>query len=250
MPTTADFLIAHESCHQTDSTHPTHKAVFNLHWSFANAKLKKDHVVSFNLPAFRSQTGETVCHNASTCALVCYARQGHYVQRHVWKPREHNFACVCSWPTQTLIGRLCADLDAMHATFKRFRIHDSGDFLSPAYFHAWLAVVRHCRDKQFYGYTKMISLLAEHRHLLPPNLHLIQSVGGKEDSLIDTRYAHAVIFPTHEARKRAGYVDATHSDKPAFSGKKKLGLVYHGVAKLTASNNVLLTQRAQDVIGD
>ncbi len=249
MSETQAYLNDHQLCKIKDATRPRHTARYRLHWSFFNSKLARDHTVSFGLPAFRASTGITVCPNASTCALVCYARQGHYVQPNVIIPREHNLACVVSWPVHQLIDALTSDLDNLHRSWHRVRIHDSGDFLTPAYFHVWLAVARHCKDKEFYGYTKMISLLREHRHLLPSNLHLIQSVGGKEDAILDTRYAHAVIFPTSAARKAAGYVDATHSDRPAWSHKRKIGLVYHGTTYLTESTQRVLTERYQTVIG-
>jgi hypothetical protein len=91
----------------------------------------------------------------------------------------------------------------------------------------------------------MISWANSTRHLWPNNYHLVQSVGGLEDSLIDKQYAHSVIFSTHKARKNAAYADASETDFPAYSRLPLVGLVYHGVANLKAEYAGLLDKRFQ-----
>ncbi len=231
-------------CKKVDYRHLSHhKAGYNFHWSFSNTKLAKEGIVSFNLPAFKSESGFTVCPNASTCALVCYARQGRYLMSLVSEPREHNLAWLRSHDTGTFITPATEDIHNLHPAWSRIRIHDSGDFFSEPYMLAWFAIARNCPHMEFYAYTKMITLLTIHRADIPKNLHMIQSVGGKEDQFIDATLPHAFIFPTQEALEHAGYVDGTKSDRPAYSKICKIGLVYHGTTKLTAHKAELLTRR-------
>lgn len=235
-------------CKKMDYVHSSHKASYTFHWGFGNSKLEKEGIVSFNLPAFRSEGGFTVCPNASTCAVVCYARQGRYSTGPVKRVREHNLEWLQTHNTFEFVAAATQDIFNLHHSWVRIRIHDSGDFYNTNYFLAWLEIARQCRHLEFYGYTKMISLLNSHRHLLPDNLHLIQSVGGLEDALIDTRYAHAVIFPSNYALALSGYVDGTVTDSPAYTRAKNIGLVYHGVKHLTTHTAQLLSKKAKGVI--
>jgi len=235
-------------CKKIDHKHLGHKASYNFHWSFGNSKLAKEGIVSFNLPAFKSKDGFMVCPSASTCALVCYARQARYLMPLVAAPREHNLAWLREHGPGDFVKVAVEDVNNLHNSWSRIRIHDSGDFYSEEYMLAWFSIARLCPHMEFYGYTKRISLLASNRALMPENMHIVQSVGGKEDALIDKTYAHAVIFPTQDALDLAGYVDGTKSDKPAYSRVRNIGLVYHGTKTLTRHNSDMLT-RGFDKLG-
>ena len=236
------------TCPKRDHAHKSHKASTVFHWSYDNGKISKDGIVSFNLPAFKSADGFAVCPQASTCALVCYARQGHYVIPRVSTPREHNLAMVrAALDDNTLIDTLVADIESLHMAWTRIRIHDSGDFFEERYLRAWAEVARRTPWMQYYAYSKMIALLNVLRPELPPNLHIVQSAGGKQDALMDLGYAHAVIFSSEQAMMEAGYANGTHSDKPAYSGVVKVGLVYHGSTKLSAHKRELLDKVSDQV---
>jgi hypothetical protein len=138
---------------------------------------------------------------------------------------------------------MTADLARLSKKWIRVRIHDSGDFFSEEYLLTWYTIARLSPQLQFYSYTKRIALLASTRHHMPDNMHLVQSVGGKEDALIDRSKAHAIIFPSEAALQEAGYVNGTHTDRPAYERIVKIGLAYHGVRKLTTENAALLARR-------
>lgn len=228
-----------------DCAKKDHGKGYNMHWSFGNTKLKKDGIVSFNIPAFRLNDGFKTCPNAGACALVCYALQGRYIMASVAKPRDHNIAWLRSHSMDDFVKVMVEDIGNLHPMWTRIRVHDSGDFYSEAYLEAWLAIARACPSMKFYAYTKMVSMTAAKRGDIPDNFTIVQSVGGKEDRLIDKAYPHSVIFPTQEELESAGYIDGTKSDRPAFEGQVKIGLVYHGTKGLTENNANILRSRME-----
>lgn len=230
-------------CKKRDKRHPAFYPSYHLHWSWGNSKLWKDRTLSFNTPAFRSDDGFITCPSASTCALVCFARQAHYTRTIVKRPREHNLTFLRSHSMHEFIATAVEDIGHFHPSWAHVRIHDSGDFFSTQYFMAWIEIARQSKTLLFYAYSKEIAMLHEYRYMFPENFRVIQSYGGKQDDLIDRKYAHSIIFPTHKERKAAGYIDASHSDKPAFQGKVKIGLVYHGSIPLSPVKKQLLIGR-------
>ena len=201
-------------------------------------KLKKDKIVSIGLPAFKSDTGVTVCANAGICAGWCYARQGRYRQSRVKATREHNLALFLHYlmnePMYKLVDALNADIAELPKTIRAVRIHDSGDFLTKPHIETWQAVARDNPEKKFYAYTKMIVAQHQTKRYRPDNLFIVQSFGGTEDFAIDLTQSHSRVFPDKETLKAAGYIDGSTTDLPAYEGEIKIGLIYHGGRKLTA----------------
>lgn len=198
----------------------------NLKWSTNNSKLKKTGTVSFNLPAFRSADGFTVCPKAGGCATLCYARQGYYVMPQVAAAREFNLNIVRN-DLKKFVSMAIEDLKQLKNT--TVRIHDSGDFFSQEYLNAWFEIAKVFPEKRMYAYTKSLHLS---RELCPENFQIIQSVGGLLDSEIDPTKSHSRIFSTDYQRKKAGYVDGNKNDQPAIDGAVRIGLVYHGSKNL------------------
>jgi len=192
----------------------------HLNWSTRNSKIKKTNTVAFSLPAIAA------CPQAGICASVCYATQGRYIMRNVIKTRESNFDKARSPEFETMLRE---DLGKL-GKFGSVRIHDSGDFFNQEYLNTWAQIATENPTKIFYAYTKSLHLDFSK---LPKNFHVIQSQGGKLDHAIDLEKPHSRIFSSHEARKRAGYVDGNIDDSPAITGETKIGLVYHGQKKLT-----------------
>jgi hypothetical protein len=121
---------------------------------------------------------------------------------------------------------------------KWVRIHDSGDFFSPAYFEAWLRIAEATPDVRFYAYTKEVAMVKS--HTLPDNFIIIFSMGGKQDYLIDTeRDRHADVFPTLEALVEAGYTDQEESDILAATlPTPKIGIVVNNIPHLKKKQGV------------
>jgi Gene product 88 len=227
------------ACVKRDYRHPRHDAAYTFHWSFGNKKLQGG-IVAFGLPAYRSATGFAVCPMAGSCAGLCYARQGQYVLPTVKTPREHNLAWLRSHSAEDFVSAMRADVAAMHPAWQVVRIHDGGDFYTPAYLRAWSDVAKQHPTLTFYGYTKMIRLLEQVWDAVPPNMRLVQSFGGKEDRCIDVARPHARIFATAADLDASGYTDCSHSDQPVYEGAVRIGLVYHGTKRLTGDQVVQL----------
>ena len=194
--------------------------------SEGNAKLNKPNggfykILGFGLPA------KTTCPGALDCVGVCYALQGRYLMDNVMNARMNNWEASKG---DSFVSDMVALLNKRR-TYNVVRIHDSGDFYSQEYFNKWCDVARRVPGKVFYAYTKSLHLDLESNR--PPNLRIIQSLGGKYDSHVDMSRPHSRIFSTDDARIAAGYVDGNVNDVPAIEGIVNIGLVYHGVRKLT-----------------
>jgi len=187
-----------------------------------NSKLKRDHIYTWGIPAYRSATGFVTCPFAGTCAIGCYAKQGTYTWSNV----------ATAYETHLRLARSKEFIPTVDAEIKRrkvkvLRIHDSGDFFSPAYRDAWLEIIRRNPLTQFYAYTKAHPLFINVS--LPCNFILIKSLGGKRDDMIDKKKdRHSAVFNSLKELKRAGYADVTQRDIRALGNNPKIGLVYHG----------------------
>ena len=152
----------------------------------------------------------------------------------VIQARKHNLRMSLR---TTFVKHIIADLNQMvvpskicRKPYNVVRLHDSGDFYSQEYLDAWATIAATFPRVIFYAYTKSLHLSFDN---VPANLHIIQSVGGRHDNLVQLGSSHSRIFSSHAARKRAGYLDGNLSDIPAIQGKVKIGLVAHGNRKLT-----------------
>jgi hypothetical protein len=111
------------------------------------------------------------------------------------------------------------------------RIHVSGDFFSADYFLAWLDIARETPHKRFYAYTKSVHLWVQYRDLVPENLVLTASFGGRYDALIEELELKSatVVFSTEQARALGLEID--HDDKHAYEGSDNFALLLHGQQK-------------------
>ena len=206
--------------------------------SKGNAKLVKTSgieykVIGFGIPAdmdFEDSSGQTVntCPGATACRSVCYAKQGRYLMPNVMQTRQNNLAESLK---ETFVEDMIKALTSARS-YNVVRIHDSGDFYNQTYLDKWSAIAAALPNRIFYAYTKAHHLSFAN---LPPNLRIVRSLGGRWDKLVDLTESHSRIFATDEARIDAGYVDGNVNDIPAIEGEVKIGLVYHGVKKLTTA---------------
>lgn len=196
--------------------------------SDGNSKLKQSGIVSFNL------IPKTHCPLAGECADAgyCYAMTGQQAFKSGVIRRARAFLATLQ---EDFVQRMNEEVRrAIRRGFRAVRIHDSGDFYSLDYLLKWAEIARANPGVKFYAYTKSISLVvrAQGRGLIPDNLRIIQSIGGKEDRRISEEFAHAKIFKTLDELMAAGYDDASETDDPAaFGDNKKIGLVVHGARK-------------------
>lgn len=206
-----------------------------------NGKMKKSSqngidLFNFGIPAFLSTTGLKTCPNAGVCATGCYARSGTYRFGNTVKAYENRLTFTQSKDFVEVINAEIK-LKALKSKSKGnkciIRIHDSGDFYSRVYLTDWIMICLANPDTQFYAYTKMVDLCNEvaSNRLIPSNLRLIYSFGGKQDHLINViKDYHSRVFESIEELTKHGYVDATNDDLVAAIGTNpRIGLVYHGV---------------------
>jgi hypothetical protein len=64
------------------------------------------------------------------------------------------------------------------------RIHASGDFFSQAYFDMWLNLCAEHPHREFWAYTKSLTYWVARLKVIPKNLVLTASIGGRHDHLI------------------------------------------------------------------
>lgn len=220
-----------------------------FNWSTDNSKLRHDGTVAFSIPALRSADGFQTCRNAGICSAYCYAKQGWFKTVRVHSPMEQNLwklRGMSSIPGGWLdvAANLVLDLLEGPPWMRQVRIHVAGDFYNESYMNAWIDVARALPSLTFYAYTKMISVYLYKRRTshIPPNMHIVQSFGGREDNLIDQTLPHSRVFPIREALEQSGYIDCSKSDRPVYKGGIKIGLIYHGNRKLTGAQIVTMNE--------
>ena len=193
-----------------------------------NKKLKKTsiannkRVLNFSLPAYKTESGKTVCPFAKDCIKYCYAQKGNYRYPSVKKGLNKRYELS---KTKNFVPMMNATITLERPT--HVRIHDSGDFYSVEYLNKWLEIAKQNKDVIFYAYTKSIKFFINGLKL-PENLKIIFSEGSKTDNLIDTKkHRHAKIFNSVADLLNAGYINASDNDLNAITNNKKVGLVYH-----------------------
>jgi hypothetical protein len=185
-------------------------------------------IFNFSIPAGNDKkSGKITCPFAGSCLKLCYAKRGMYrfgnVERALTKryeaSKQENFV-------QTITDEL-AKVKKDKQTY--VRIHDSGDFYSPAYFAKWLEIARLNPSVRFYAYTKSHSFIRGIE--LPENFDLIFSLGSKNDELINVETErHSKIFYSAEEMQSFGYSDASYLDILAtkwHTENQRIGLIIH-----------------------
>ena len=191
--------------------------------TFGNKKYRKKYgssLLTFGLPAYRSQSGFTVCPGAKDCIAGCYARQGFYMMSPSRKLQEARLKLTQD-PNFSII--IIAELQRRQP--KYVRIHDAGDFYSVGYLWQWVTIACAFPDIFFFTYSKMVPIVKAAKGL-PDNLKIVLSEGGKWDDQIDRKQDQfSRIFKSVKELRASGFVNASHEDmKPIKAGVKKLGL--------------------------
>jgi hypothetical protein len=157
---------------------------------------------------------------------LCYARAGTYrfsnvLAKHVWN-LEQVMDDVDDWQ-----ARMIDELGAKKHDGGWVRIHDAGDFFADWYLEAWCRVAVARPTVTCYAYTKEVSMVrrAQAAGLVPTNLHLLFSLGGREDHLIDLdAERHADVFADVDSLIAAGYADQSADDRLAVLGPERVGI--------------------------
>lgn len=194
-----------------------------------NRELKAIGVWNWTLPAWagRLPDGRTynTCPSAGICRRVCYALNGTYNFPAVKAKHEANLQFVLDDPVGWETA-MSAELE--HPRFRGafVRVHDSGDFFSDDYTRAWLRIARARPETTFYCYTKEVKRFRELvEPAPPPNFLWVYSLGGTQDSAVDTRRDRvADVFPDEQAITDAGWSSQEASDLLAVLGPRLVGI--------------------------
>lgn len=195
-----------------------------------NSKLKKTskelglRVFNFGIPAYKSASGKLTCPMASECVKFCYAKKGAYIWSNVKPAFEKRYQLT---KTDNFVEAMNAEIRKKKPDY--VRVHDSGDYYSPAYLKKWIEVAIHNPSVRFYSYTNMVDMF--HKTDLPDNYDVIFSDAGKQKHLIRfNKDRHTNIFSSEEKLNKAGFVNASKIDLYAtkwFSKNHRVGLVFH-----------------------
>jgi hypothetical protein len=204
--------------------------IIALSFGRGNAKLAES-ILTFSLPA-----GWT-CPLARNCKAVVDRRTGKLVDG-----RQCKFRCFSAsqealypnvrksrWRNYELL-RACNSAEAMKSLILRsllpdanyVRIHVAGDFFSQRYFDAWILVAISRPQTIFYAYTKSIRYWLARRGLIPFNLRLTASLGGKDDAM-----AFKTKLPT--ARVVFAEEEAANLGLPIDHANRSYALLLHGM---------------------
>lgn len=197
-----------------------------------NKKLKKSSIKNnakiyeFNLPAYKTVQGKTVCPFAKDCVKFCYAKKGSYTWKNTVKKYDDNYH----------LSKKGEFIDVVQDEIKRkrkithIRVHSSGDYYSPEYLNKWVAIAKNNPEQIYYSYTKSVGIAKAVKNK-PKNLRFIYSLGGKQDNLVNLdNDRHAKIFGGKLAKidlLSEGYINASDDDLNALTDNKKVGLIYH-----------------------
>ncbi len=108
------------------------------------------------------------------------------------------------------------------------RIHIGGDFFSQAHFDAWLKTAAENPKMRFYAYTKSLLFWVARLGIVPDNISLTASFGGRHDELIERHGLKSAKVVFHPEEAKALGLEEDHDDSHAHTGDKSFALVLHG----------------------
>jgi hypothetical protein len=127
------------------------------------------------------------------------------------------------------VRRRAFDLGVDGRSYKSIvRLHVAGDFFSLPYLDAWCLVCRHRPDILAYAYTKSLSYWVRRLDVMPDNLILTASEGGRHDHLLGLHGLRSarVVFSRDEAARLGLEIDT--DDSLAMRRGPSFALLLHG----------------------
>ena len=159
----------------------------------------------------------------------CFSASQEATYTNVYNKRKGNFDNLRKMSEDEMVEFLMAE---MPKNLGICRIHVAGDFFSPKYFSAWMRVAEMNPSRLFYAYTKSLPYWVNNLEVIPDNLILTASYGGRRDDMIveyNLRSAK-VVFSYEEADMLGLEVDHddTHAANP-FWATSDFALIIHGI---------------------
>ena len=159
----------------------------------------------------------------------CYSASQEMQYTNVYNHRLANWESVSE---QRSAKQIFAHLDRNLPTdAETVRIHSAGDFAKKQYFKAWILLAQKHPEKIFYAYTKMNPFWVYFRDIIPDNMILTASRGGKWDNLIDEHNLRecVVVYSEQEAHDLGLPIDQDDSHAADLSKRNQnFALVIHG----------------------
>lgn len=222
-----------------------------------NSKLSKE-IYTFSVPAGFTCPAAHLCASyadrksgkitdGKNMSFRCFAASQESTFPNVRHARWHNFDQLAKVKNDAF-SMASLILSSLDKSAKIVRIHVSGDFFNAQYFRAWAYVAMHRPETKFYAYTKSVNIVADNMHMIPDNLVLTLSEGGKHDHLIphlDIKSAK-VVFSEEQADALSLEID--HDDSHAIEGTNNFALLIHGTqAKGTDASKAIKALKANGI---
>jgi hypothetical protein len=135
----------------------------------------------------------------------CFSASQEALFTNVYRFRKANMEAALGLAAKSPMQCATALVNAIPADAGAIRIHVAGDFKILNYFDAWLEVCDRRPDLRFYAYTKMLSFWQKRRDVIPANLALTASRGGRFDHLIDSEgFRESVVVYSKAKARRLG----------------------------------------------
>lgn len=161
----------------------------------------------------------------------CFSASQEVIFPGVYNLRSGNFESLRGKTTEEMYALIAANIPKDAGII---RIHVAGDFFNEAYFKAWIGMAILNPEILFYAYTKSLPYWVNNLALIPENMVLTASRGGRMDYMIEAYNLRSVkvVLSKYQARKLKLAIDHddSHAAIPAKSGKD-FALLIHGVQK-------------------
>jgi len=154
----------------------------------------------------------------------CYAASQEVIYPNVYRLRSDNFNALKKLTYKQMVNLISSSIPKNAGVI---RIHSSGDFFNKKYWAAWMKVIRNRPDILFYAYTKALQYWVD--TVIPTNLLLTASYGGKHDHLIkkyNLRYSKVIKYPEETTLEIDD--DDSHAADPS-KVNQNFALLVHGV---------------------
>jgi len=160
----------------------------------------------------------------------CYAASTEARYKNVRNSRWSNYDLMREADDMAqLISRSINYFNSNNPDITIFRIHESGDFFSQAYFDAWIEVANMHPRILFYAYTVSLPYWQERKDDIPSNLRLTASEGGMRDDIIDKEGFRKAVIVQDEGEAIEKNLNVDVADFLAVFGDKDFALLLHGV---------------------
>ena len=173
----------------------------------------------------------------------CFSASQEVQYTNTYNLRKRNFDAIRQCDTSDEMAK-----EINHVLPKKagvIRIHVAGDFFNFKYFLAWCKVARMNPGVLFYAYTKSLKFWtqADAKNLIPDNLVLTASRGGRLDDLIELENLRETIVVHSEEEAANLGLEIDHDDSHAANPENRqnnFALLIHGTqAKGSAAAEAL-----------